>query len=157
MIAMALSCTPRLLIADEPTSSLDVTIEAQILDLMRDLMRQNIISAILFISHDLALIAEICDKVVVMYAGTIAEISDTETIFKAPKHPYSRGLIEVVPDPFGGKRTFGTIPGDIPSLIDPPTGCRFHPRCKYAMNICPKQRPNIKKIKGENYVACHLF
>jgi len=157
MIAMALSCNPRLLIADEPTSSLDVTIEAQILDLIKSLMDQGDISAMLFITHDLALISEISDKIVVMYAGTVAEISDTETIFEDPKHPYSKGLMEVVPDPFRGKRTFGTIPGDIPSLIAPPSGCRFHKRCMYAKEICAKQRPTLERIEGENYVACHLF
>jgi peptide/nickel transport system ATP-binding protein len=156
MIAMALSCNARFLIADEPTSSLDVTIEAQILDLIRSLMDQKVISSTLLISHDLAMLSEVCDRIVVMYAGTVAEIGDTETIFHNPAHPYTKGLIEVVPLPFAGKRSFGTIPGDIAALVNPPEGCRFRDRCRFAMDICKKQEPVLRQISEKHLVACHL-
>ena len=157
MIAMALSCNARFLMADEPTSSLDVTIEAQILDLIRSLMTKKVISSMLLISHDLAMLSEICDRIVAMYAGTVAEIGDTETIFQAPAHPYTKGLMKVVPRPFVGKMTFGTIPGDIAPLVNPPKGCRFHPRCEFAMEICAKREPVLRQISEKHFVACHLY
>jgi peptide/nickel transport system ATP-binding protein len=153
VIAMALACNPKILIADEPTTNLDVTIEAQILHLIREL-RDRFNSSILYITHDFGIVAEICDRVAVMYAGNICEIAGVEEIFRKPLHPYTKALIESIPRP--GK-PFKSIPGTIPNLINPPSGCRFHPRCPHAMEICSKETPKVKEIERDHLVACHLY
>lgn len=155
MIAMALSCNPKLLIADEPTTSLDVTIQAQILDLMRDL-KHEFESSILLITHNLGVIAEMAEKVAVMYAGKIVEYSDVLTIFKKSRHPYTQALLESTPRIDIIQEKLMSIPGMVPNLINPPTGCRFHPRCKYTTDICSKTEPLFREIASGHYVSCHL-
>lgn len=155
MIAIALACNPRLLIADEPTTALDVTIQAQILKLMRDL-KQTYGSSILLITHNLGVVAEMCDRVGVMYAGSMAEIGDAKTIFKSPKHPYTMGLMKSVPSAQLDTATLYTIRGSVPNLIHPPSGCRFHPRCDFARKFCTKQKPELREISPGHEVACHM-
>jgi len=156
MTAMALSCNPKLLIADEPTTNLDVTIQAQILDLMRAL-RKDFGASILLIGHNLGVINELCDKVAVMYAGKVIEYCDITTIFKEPKHPYTQALLESIPRLDVAKERLRIIPGTVPRLINPPTGCRFHPRCEYAMAVCSEQEPTPVKIGRGHTVACFLY
>ncbi|MFP3952460.1 MAG: ABC transporter ATP-binding protein [Candidatus Bathyarchaeia archaeon] len=153
MIAMALSCNPQILIADEPTTSLDVTIQAQILDLMKDL-QEEFNSSILLITHDLGVVAELSDKVAVMYAGKVVEYSDVVSIFKEPIHPYTRALIGAVPRLDIKQEELETIQGEVPSLIDFHTQCRFHPRCKYARDICKREEPEFQEIKPGHFVSC---
>jgi len=153
VIAMALSCNPMLLVADEPTTSLDVTIQAQILSLIKRLKKEYG-SSILYITHDMGVIAEICDRVAVMYAGSTCEVADVIELFKDPLHPYAKALLESIPRP--GKE-FKSIIGTVPNLIDPPSGCRFHPRCPNAMEICSKAKPKMIEIKKDHLVACHLY
>jgi peptide/nickel transport system ATP-binding protein len=155
MIAMALSCNPELLIADEPTTALDVTIQAQILDLMKQLWRDSRAS-ILFITHDLSVIARMCQRVVVMYAGKVVEITPIRELFADPLHPYTEGLLKSRPE-FGcrGKRLH-VIRGTVPNLVNPPEGCRFHDRCDYAMPVCQVKVPALEQVSKERMVACHL-
>lgn len=158
MIAMALSCEPTLLIADEPTTSLDVTIQAQIVDLMRHL-RNKYGMAIMFITHDLGLIAENADNIIVMYAGKIVEKADVYTIFEKPAHPYTQGLINSVPtidEHSVGKAMLKTIPGIVPNLLDLPNGCRFQDRCSYAFEPCAKKEPPLYELEQGHFVACFL-
>ncbi len=155
MIAMALSCNPKLLIADEPTTALDVTIQAQILDLMRKL-KERINTAIMFITHDLSVIAEMADRVVVMYAGKIAEQGDVVTIFHDPKHPYTQGLIGSRPSLEHDQERLVFIPGNVPSPLDMPSGCPFHPRCPYAMRICARGMPPQRALQAGHNAACWL-
>lgn len=157
MISMALACRPALLIADEPTTALDVTIEAQILELMRDLKTKTG-SSILMITHDLGIIAEVCDRVGVMYAGNIVELSTVKNIFSHPMHPYTIGLIGSIPK-FNQKKgvRLDMISGSVPNLIYPPTGCRFHPRCTKAMDICKTEKPKMVEVEEGHSVACHLY
>jgi oligopeptide/dipeptide ABC transporter ATP-binding protein len=160
MIAMALACDPALMIADEPTTSLDVTIQAQILKLIKDL-RERVNSAILYITHDLAVIAEVCDRVAVMYAGKIVEDAPVDELFVHPLHPYAQGLLESIVSMASLKVEVGahlpTIPGTVPDLIDPPAGCRFHPRCKYAFDRCRIEEPKLFGRGSFHKVACHLY
>jgi len=160
MIAMALALVPRLLIADEPTTALDVTIQAQILDLMLDLRNQMGTSVIL-ITHDLGLIAEMADRVAVMYAGQIIEQTDVETLFEQPLHPYTLGLIDSVPVLGEVKDQLAVIPGSVPNLIDLPPGCRFTPRCQarlqYNLEICTQTEPELISINGGHTVRCWLY
>lgn len=156
MIAMMLSCNPSLLIADEPTTALDVTIQAQILELMKEL-REKFNTSILMITHDLGVVAEIADRVGVMYAGNIVELADVESIFENPKHPYTQGLLRTIPTKGKKKSELEIIPGNVPNLVNPPPGCRFHPRCKYAMEICKKEKPKMIEIEKGHFVACHLY
>jgi len=153
VIAMALACNPVLLVADEPTTSLDVTIQAVILELIKDLKRR-FNASVLFITHDLGVIAEMCDRVAVMYAGNVVEIADVKEIFKNPLHPYTKALMESIPRP--GK-DYKTIRGTVPNLITPPPGCRFHPRCLHTMEVCTKTRPDLVEIEKDHFVACHLY
>ncbi len=153
VIAMALACNPILLTADEPTTSLDVTVQARILDLIRRL-KSRFQSSILYITHDMGVIAELCDRVAVMYAGNMCEVADVKEIFKNPLHPYTKGLLESIPTP--GK-DFKSIKGTVPNLIEPPTGCRFHPRCDRAMEICTKERPKMMEVKKDRFISCHLY
>lgn len=154
VIAMALACNPDLLIADEPATALDVIIQAQILKLIREL-KQKMRLSMMLISHDLSIIAETCEKVAIMYAGKIVEYGDIVSIFKEPLHPYSQGLILAFPKIDAPKSPLVSIPGFPPDLLSPPTGCLFHPRCRYAMEICKLKQPVLKEIKGR-WVACHL-
>lgn len=156
MIAMALACNPELLIADEPGTALDVIVQAQILKLINQLKEKLQLSTML-ITHDLSIISETCDKVIIMYAGKIAEFADVVSVFKKPLHPYTQGLIKAFPDITGPRRHMESIPGSPPDLLNPPTGCRFHPRCRYAMNTCKTKEPEFLSVKEEHYVACHLF
>ena len=154
MIAIALSCNPSLLIADEPTTGLDVTIQAQILDLMVDLNRK-IGTAILLISHDLGIISEICDIVGVMYAGNIVELAEMDLFFSSHQHPYSEGLLKSIPLMGEAKEVLSVIPGNVPNLLDPPSGCRFHPRCRYVMDRCRNGKPILQEIAPGHKVACY--
>ena len=156
MIAMALSCNPALLIADEPTTALDVTIQAQILDLMKSL-KEKFKTSILLITHDLGVIAELCDRVAIMYSGNIVEYATAENLFKNPSHPYTKGLLGAIPSKEMKNEKLKTIRGMVPNLIYPPSGCRFHPRCDYRMEICDKIKPKLNEIREKYYVACHLF
>jgi peptide/nickel transport system ATP-binding protein len=156
MIAMALSCNPKILIADEPTTALDVTIQAQILELMKDL-KDEFQTSILLITHDLGIIAEMSDRVAVMYSGNIVEYATAEHLFKNPRHPYTKGLIAAIPTIDKRDQKLTTIRGSVPNLIYPPSGCRFHPRCDYRMEVCDKVRPPFTKIGDKYFVACHLY
>ncbi len=154
MIAMALSCRPKLLIADEPTTALDVTIEAQILDLIDDL-NEKMNTALLLITHDMGVIAEMCEKVAVMYAGTLVEMANVRTLFNDPQHPYTQGLLDSIPSVDVDREDLRIIPGSVPDLINPPTGCRFHPRCAFTKGVCKRQRPELVRVGEDHYVACH--
>ena len=151
MIAMALLPRPDLIIADEPTTSLDVTIQAQILRLLRQLVKERGVS-VLFTTHDLGTAHEICDRIVVMYAGQEMESAPTDAFFNRPAHPYTRRLLDSVPGPGGEIRD---IPGEVPSLIGPPAGCRFHPRCEYATTECGESRPAATALTDTHAVRCH--
>ena len=156
MIAMALVCGPDLLIADEPTTALDVTIQAQILELLRELQDSSHMS-ILMITHDLGVIAEVADHVLVMYAGMVMEHADVRTLFREPKHPYTLGLFKSMPklsDPRGGR--LDTIQGMVPSPLSFPTGCRFRTRCPYAVSACAETVPTLESVGPEHQAACHF-
>jgi peptide/nickel transport system ATP-binding protein len=153
VIAIALACNPVLLIADEATSNLDVTIQAQILDLLRRL-KNEVISSILLITHDLGVVAETCDRVGVMYAGNVCEVADVEELFENPMHPYTRALLEAVPR-FSQEAELKSIEGNVPNLVTPPPGCRFHPRCPHAMDVCRKVFPEMEELKKNHLVACY--
>ncbi len=160
MIAMALACTPELLIADEPTTALDVTIQAQILDLMRDLRTQMGTSVIL-ITHDLGVVAEMAERVAVMYAGEIVEQSDVNPLFEQPLHPYTQGLIGSIPILGQLKERLDVIPGSVPNLVNLPPGCRFAPRCtareKFGLTICTETKPDLKEAVSGHLVRCWLY
>ncbi|MHA1913614.1 MAG: ABC transporter ATP-binding protein [Promethearchaeota archaeon] len=155
-IAMGLACSPKLLIADEPTTALDVTIQNQILKLMKDL-KTKYNTSILFITHDLGIISKMCDRVAVMYSGLIVEYGDIEKLFITPYHPYTRGLISSVPVVGKKKETLEVIPGTVPNLIYPPSGCRFHPRCQYCFEPCDSEIPKNIETEPNYFVACHLY
>ncbi len=156
MIAMALACEPQILIADEPTTALDVTVQAQILDLIRALQRKTDMSVIL-ITHDLGVIAENCDDVVIMYAGRIAERAEVSTLFKNPGHPYTRGLLSSIPSlAKRPKSLLPTIAGSVPSLLDMPEGCRFAGRCPMVADMCRKTVPRELQIGTTHTAACHF-
>lgn len=154
MIAMALACNPDLVVADEPTTALDVIIQAQVLKVMKEL-RQKLNLSMILISHDLSMIAETCNKCAIMYAGKIVEYGDIFSVFEKPLHPYTKKLIAAFPSIFGEKRKLSFIPGFPPDLLKPPAGCRFHPRCSYAVEMCKKKEPRIIQVDREHYVACH--
>jgi oligopeptide/dipeptide ABC transporter ATP-binding protein len=155
-IAMALSCDPDLLIADEPTTALDVVTQAQILMLLKDLQKARNL-AIMVISHDLSILAQICNYLAVMYAGKIVENADISTIFSEPAHPYTSALIAAFPSLKGKKRPLSILPGEPPNLANLPKGCAFHPRCPKALAICQEVEPEIIEISSGHYVACHLY
>lgn len=157
LIAMALSCRPDLFIADEATTNLDVTIQAQILALLNALKQEIAGSSVIIITHDLGIVAEMCDKVAVMYAGVIVEETSTEDLFRNPTHPYTKGLLDAIPKLHFKQKRLKVIPGFVPNLIDPPSGCRFHPRCQYAEEICRTEKPEMLEVKPDHFVACHLF
>jgi len=155
MIAIALSCNPKLLIADEPTTALDVTIQGQILKLMRDL-KAEYGSSILLITHNLGVVAEMCDRVGVMYAGDMAEVAPSRIVFKSPLHPYTAGLMKAVPSVQMDAKELYSIRGSVPNLITPPPGCRFHPRCDYAKEYCKRVKPELVEVEPEHFVSCHM-
>ena len=156
MIAMALVCQPKLLIADEPTTALDVTIQAQVLDLINDLKSQTNAS-IIFITHDLSVISEMSDRVVVMYAGKVAETAPVDQLFIDPKHPYTQGLIASRPDSGTSGDRLKVIPGNVPDMTERPEGCPFHPRCEKAMDICKKEYPPLHEFSDDHSVSCWLY
>jgi len=160
MIAMALACVPELLIADEPTTALDVTIQAQILDLMRE-MRKEMGTSIILITHDLGVVAEMAERVAVMYAGEIVEQTDVNSLFDEPLHPYTQGLIGSIPVLGEIKDKLDVIPGMVPNLVNLPPGCRFAPRCqsrvKYALTICTEVKPELEEVKSGHHVRCWLY
>jgi len=155
MIAMALACSPDIVIADEPTTALDTTIQAQILELLREL-RTKLRNSTILITHDLSIIAETCDKIAIMYAGKIVELGDVVSVFTNPLHPYTKGLIEAIPSIEKSRsKVLFAIPGSPPNLFDPPSGCRFHPRCPRADERCIKEEPMLIEVTQGRYVACH--
>jgi len=154
-VARALSCEPELLFADEPTTNLDVTIQAQVLDLMRELKKKFGMSMAL-ITHDMGIIANMADRVTVLYAGRVCETAETRSLYKNPKHPYTDALLGAVPRLDMQKR-LEVIPGNIPNLIEPPSGCRFHPRCKYAVEECGQKVPILEEVEPGHVVACHRW
>ena len=153
LIAMSICCNPRLLIADEPTTALDVITQGEIIDLMKDL-RSRLESSVLIISHDMGIVAELADYVAVMYAGKIAEYGDSVAIFKRTGHPYTAALLDSIPRVDVGRRRLKTIDGSIPDLVAPPSGCRFHPRCPYANEICRREVPELSEVERGHSVAC---
>jgi peptide/nickel transport system ATP-binding protein len=155
MIAMALSCSPKLLIADEPTTALDVTIQAQILHLMRELSRKND-TAIMLITHDLGVVAEMVDRVIVMYAGQVVEQTDVYSLFKEPKHPYTKGLLNSTPRIHELNEELISIEGTVPTPAEMPKGCRFHPRCPFAMEKCVTDEPQLEELREGHQVRCWL-
>jgi oligopeptide/dipeptide ABC transporter ATP-binding protein len=154
MIAMAISCNPELMILDEATTFLDVTIQRQILDLVKELQTE-LGCALLIITHDMGIVAETCERVAIMYAGNIVECGGTKRIFNNPIHPYTRGLLSAIPTIAGRETPLNSIPGFVPNLIDPPPGCRFHPRCPEATEICSRTKPELVEAETNHLVACH--
>ena len=153
VIAMALSCSPKLVIADEPTTALDVIVQDRILRRI-DEVRKQLNMAMLYISHDIAVIAEVSQRIGVMYAGNLVEFADTVTIFKNPAHPYTIALMSAFPSIKGEKRKLQGLPGEPPDLLRPPSGCRFHPRCPFATAVCTESPPEYREIHPQHYVAC---
>jgi oligopeptide/dipeptide ABC transporter ATP-binding protein len=156
MIELALALRAKLVIADEPTTSLDVIVEAKFLDLLREL-RQEFDLTILLITHNIGVVAEVCDRVAVMYAARLVEIGDVRSIFADPKHPYTRGLLQSVPNISLGDNELYKMEGAPPSLLQPPAGCRFHPRCPHVMDICKQENPLLLNVSSEDAVACWLY
>ena len=160
MIAMALALSPELLIADEPTTALDVTIQAQILDLMRG-MRTRLSTAVILITHDLGVIAEMADRVAVMYAGRIVEQAEVEALFDRPLHPYTQGLIGSIPVLGKVSERLDVIPGSVPNLVNLPSGCRFAPRCRlreqYSLTVCTQAEPDLVQVQSGHLVRCWLY
>lgn len=156
MIAIALACNPELLIADEPTTALDVTIQAQILDLIKEMKKQRGMS-IIFITHDLGVVSEVADDVMVMYAGEVVEKTSAEQIFKKPLHPYTQGLIKSVPDVYEEVEHLEAIPGVLPHFSDMPEGCRFSTRCAYAKDICKNYNPHLEENEDGHQVRCWIY
>ncbi|MGB3906302.1 MAG: ABC transporter ATP-binding protein, partial [Anaerolineae bacterium] len=156
MISLALALDSDLIIADEPTTSLDVIVEAQILDLLKELKAAYDMTLIL-ITHNMGIVAELVDRVAVMYAAKIVEVADALDLFANPLHPYTQGLLKSVPNIKLLDQEFEIMKGSPPDLIDPPTGCRFHPRCAYVMDICSEVGPPLKRVENGTMVACHLY
>jgi peptide/nickel transport system ATP-binding protein len=158
MIAMALACQPKLVIADEPTTALDVTIQAQILDLLQD-MKERFGMAVMLITHAMGVVAETAQRVVVMYAGKVVEEATVDRLFENPSHPYTQGLIRSIPriDLVSERKIrLEAIAGTVPSLINPAPGCRFAPRCRYVMGVCTEREPLLREIAPGHRMACHL-
>jgi peptide/nickel transport system ATP-binding protein len=155
-IARALALNPKLIICDEPVSALDVSVQAQVLNLLEDLQKQFDLTY-LFVAHDLSVVEHISDRVAVMYVGYLVEMASTEELYYNPKHPYTEALLAAIPKPDPRKRSRPhKLPGDVPSPANPPSGCYFHPRCRYAEDICKVERPPLRDIGGEHWVACHF-
>jgi oligopeptide/dipeptide ABC transporter ATP-binding protein len=155
MIAMALACEPKLLIADEPTTALDVTIQAQILELLKEL-QEKFKMALIFISHNLGVVARLCDRIGVMYAGSIVELAEKKSLFTRPQHPYTIALLEAIPRPELRHGALKAIPGTVCNLLDPPPGCKFHPRCSKAREICKSEPPRLEEKFAKTLAACHF-
>ena len=155
MIAMALACQPKLLIADEPTTALDVTIQAQILELLEEL-QEKMKMALLFISHNLGVVARLCNRIGVMYAGSLVEFADKRSLFTRPLHPYTIGLMHALPRPDFRHEPLRAIPGTVCSLYEPPPGCKFHPRCFKVKEICKTAPPGLEEKQGDHWAACHF-
>jgi peptide/nickel transport system ATP-binding protein len=155
MIAMALALDPDLIIADEPTTALDVVTQVQVLKLLRGLQQKLDVSVIL-ISHDLSILGQACDRVIIMYAGKIVEIGKVEVLFKNPLHPYTQALLDSFPDIKAERKPLTGLQGSPPDLLDPPSGCRLHPRCPEAQNICKETEPQIIEVSPNHSVACHM-
>lgn len=153
VLTIALACKPDLLIADEPTTALDTIIQAQIIDLLHNI-REKLNISIMLISHDFGLISELCDTVCVMYAGKLLEKASIKTILKNPFHPYTKGLLDAIPTIDGKKGKLEGIKGVVPDPINPPLGCRFHPRCSYAIDVCKRKEPNIMEVNEGHFLAC---
>jgi peptide/nickel transport system ATP-binding protein len=153
VIAMALSCDPDIILADEPTTALDVIVQDQLLKQIREIQKQ-LNMAMIYISHDIAVIAEVSERVGVMYAGKLVEMATTEAIFHRPIHPYTMGLMSSFPSIVGDKTELVTIPGEPPDLLKPPPGCRFHPRCPFATEICREQEPEFKDHGSNHFASC---
>jgi len=156
MIAMALACSPEIVIADEPTTALDVIVQRQILDLIRNL-RDELQISIILITHDLSVVAQLCDKVTIMYAGKIVEFGDIFSIFETPKHPYTQALLQSIPKMEATKTKLSYIPGSVPDLTGEVPACRFYGRCKYGQTICANMEPRIEETGPQTYVACHFW
>ncbi|ALM75697.1 ABC transporter ATP-binding protein [Thermococcus barophilus] len=156
VIGIGIANNPKILIADEPTTALDVTVQAQILDLINQL-KEKYKATVILITHNLGVVAETADRVAVMYAGKIVEIGSVEQIFKNPLHPYTKGLLKAVPNPMTKIERLEAIPGTVPNLITPPSGCRFHPRCPFATEVCKRKVPELKEMEDGHFVACHLY
>ena len=156
MIAMAIARDPDLLIADEITTALDVTIQAQILELLK-ILRKEFNSTIMLITHDLGVVADLCDRVAVMYAGDVVEVSDARSLYAKPLHPYTQGLLKAVPRLAADAVKLEPIPGSVPDLIYPPTGCRYHPRCPYAWDLCKEKKPELSEVEKGHSTACYLY
>lgn len=156
MIAMALACNPKLLIADEPTTALDVTIQAQILELMKKL-KQDFNASVMLITHNLGVVAETCQRIIVMYAGKVVEEGDVYSIFEDPKHPYTQGLLKSIPSIEEKQSKLESIPGMVPNPLNMPSGCRFEPRCSCAMKICKTKEPGLTNLGVERNVRCFLY
>ncbi len=156
LIAMALAANPEVLVADEPGTALDVVVQAQILKLLRELGEKLNLSMV-FISHDLSIVAETCEKLAIMYAGEIVEYGDTKSIFAKPLHPYTQGLLGAFPSIKGERKKLISIPGQPPDLLDPPAGCRFNPRCPFVMDVCRKVPPKLLPVEGDHNARCHLY
>jgi len=154
MIAMMLSTEPSLLIADEPTTALDVSIQAQVLSLLKDLISKHR-ATVLLITHDLSVVAETCSRVGVMYAGDMVEVGTVDQIINNPQHPYTKGLINAIPS--ARRKELVEIRGSVPDLVNPPSGCRFHPRCDYAKPICKKEKPQVLHVEKDHVTACFLY
>jgi oligopeptide/dipeptide ABC transporter ATP-binding protein len=155
MIAMALACEPKLLIADEPTTALDVTIQAQIIDLLKEL-QQRLKMALIFISHNLGVVARLCDRIGVMYAGSMVELAEKKTLFAQPQHPYTLALLDAIPRPEMRERPLNAIPGSVCNLFQPPPGCKFHPRCSRAQDVCQTLEPQLAEKSPASYAACYF-
>lgn len=156
MIAMAIARNPKVFIADEITTALDVTMQAQILDLLRAL-RREFESSILLITHDMGVVASLCDRVSVMYAGSVVESAEIHELFAKPLHPYTQGLLKAIPHVVKGSEKLDSIPGSVPDLIYPPSGCRFHPRCPFAWDLCKEKKPPHIETQPGHWVECHLY
>lgn len=156
VIAISLSCNPEILIADEPTTALDVTIQAQVLQLMENL-KKEFNTSMLMITHDLGVVAKVCDHVAIMYAGTVIEQADKYNLYRTPKHPYTIGLFESIPNVHETTERLKPIIGLMPDPTDLPTGCTFHPRCPHAMEICKVEFPEVTHLSDDHWVRCHLY
>ena len=156
MVAMALSCNPELLICDEATTFLDVTTQAQIIQLLKEIQGKTRI-AIILITHNLGLVAESCDKLAVMYAGDVVEYGTTPQIFDTPSHPYTYSLLQAIPRLDQDTEELLVIPGSVPNLIHPPSGCRFRTRCKFAKEVCSKENPPKVEFENEHFAYCHII
>lgn len=156
MIAMALALNPEVIIADEPTTALDVVTQAQMIQLLKKLQKEMNL-AIIFISHDLSILAQVCDRLLIMYAGKVMELADAKALFEDPLHPYTKALIAAFPNIEGERKQLKGLSGNTPDLLNPPQGCKFHPRCVYAEDICFAKEPPLDEVQPQRFGACHML